>query len=62
MKPKELVECLRMFLVYGADAVMQGKAATAAIPVPVIQDIVQVATVDLTAYDALCGVQGRATA
>ena len=52
-KPRELVEYLRLFLLYGADAVMQGKPPMISVPVPMIRDTVQVAEVDLAAYDAL---------
>ena len=52
LKPKELVELLRQSLVDGFDAVMRSHAP---LPAPVIRDVVQVSTVDLTAYDALCG-------
>ena len=51
-KPKELVELLRRSLDDGFDAVMRGHGT---LPAPVIQDVVKVAAVDLTAYDALCG-------
>lgn len=51
-KPKELVELLRRSLDDGFDAVMRGHGT---LPAPAIQDVVKVAAVDLTAYDALCG-------
>lgn len=52
-KPKELVALLEQSLIIGFDAVMRGEVPTAAAP-PEIHDAVQVAAVDLSAYDTLC--------
>lgn len=53
LKPKELVGLLKLSLEIGFDAVMQGHTSVSQAPVSEIQDVVQVATVDLAAYDAL---------
>lgn len=59
LKPKELVALLKQSLVDGFDAVMRSRTA---VHDPVIQDVVQVAAVDLSAYDTLCGlVKGVST-
>jgi len=59
LKPKQLVELLRLSTEFGFDTVMQSPVTPLLtlpiMPSPVIQDVVQVATVDLSAYDALCG-------
>lgn len=54
LNPKELVALLEQSLVIGFDAVMRGEVPTAVPPTPEIHDVVQVAAVDLSAYDALC--------
>lgn len=56
-RPKELVCVLRQCLDLGFDAVMNGAALDVQVPEPVIEDVVHVAVVDLTAYDALCGLR-----
>lgn len=53
LKPKELVALLRRSLDIGFDAVMRGETTVSPEPNPEIHDVVQVAAVDLTAYDAL---------
>ena len=55
LKPKELVAKLKLSLELGFDAVMQGLSAEVQVPALEIEDVVQVAAVDLAAYDALCG-------
>lgn len=54
LNPKELVALLEQSLVIGFDAVMRGEVPTVVPPTPEIHDVVQVAAVDLSAYDALC--------
>lgn len=54
LNPKGLVALLEQSLVIGFDAVMRGEVPTAVPPTPEIHDVVQVAAVDLSAYDALC--------
>lgn len=54
-RPKELVALLKLSLEVGYDAVMRDKTQVTTAPEPVIQDMVHVTAVDLTAYDALCG-------
>lgn len=54
-RPKELVALLKLSLEVGYDAAMRDATQVDAAPEPVIQDVVHVTTVDLTAYDALCG-------
>ena len=55
LRPKALVELLRLSLEIGYDAVMQGHTVAVPATAPEIHDVVQVTAVDLTAYDALCG-------
>lgn len=59
MKPKQLVQLLRLSNELGFDAVMHNCAGLLhALPItssPVIRDTVQVMAVDLGAYDVLCG-------
>lgn len=54
LKPKELISLLKQSLEVGYEAVMSGFVPAA--PPPMINDEVQVDEVDLSAYDALCGV------
>lgn len=53
LRPKKLVELLRLSLEIGYDAVMQGHTVETPVATPEIPDLVQVTA--LTAYDALCG-------
>ena len=53
-KSKELVTLLERSLAIGFDAVMRGEVPTADPPMPELRDVVRVAAVDLSAYDALC--------
>ena len=55
LRPRKLVELLRLSLEIGYDAVMQGRTMKEPAAVPEIPDLVQATTADLTAYDALCG-------
>jgi len=57
LKPKALVGLLQKSLEFGYDAVMLGEypECPTAKPARAIQDEIKVASVDLTAYDALCG-------
>lgn len=54
LKPKELVGALKLSLEIGFDAVMQGQTSVSQTPVIKIEDVVDVAAVNLAAYDALC--------
>ena len=54
LSPKELVKLLRLSLEIGFEAVMQGQRQSIPDQTEAIEDKVLVATVDLTAYDALC--------
>lgn len=55
LKPRELVAKLRLSQELGFEAVMQGQTAPVQLPALEIEDVVKIAAVDLTAYDALCG-------
>lgn len=56
LRPKALVELLKRSLEVGYDAVMRGDVSGSPLSEPKeIQDVVQVAAIDLTAYDTLCG-------
>ena len=55
LKPRELVAKLRLYQELGPDAVMRGETSAVQVPALEIEDVVQVAAVDLSAYDALCG-------
>ncbi|MEG1718662.1 MAG: hypothetical protein RR333_08535, partial [Bacteroidales bacterium] len=53
LKPKELVALLERSLEIGVDAVMRGEVPTVPAPTSEIRDFVQIAAVDLSAYDRL---------
>ncbi len=55
LRPKELVALLKQSVEIGFEAVMHATTPVKPIPAPVIPDGIQAVTVDLTAYDALCG-------
>lgn len=50
----ELNRLLERSLEIGLDAVMRGEVTTTPKQTPEIRDFVQIATVDLSAYDRLC--------
>jgi len=57
LTPKELVSLLKMSLEVGFDEVMERRQLADSMNAEPLEDVVQVATVDLTLYDALCGLR-----
>lgn len=62
LTPKELVSLLRLSLETSFDEVMQNRQLADSMDAPLPPDVVQVAAVDLTAYDALYGLQKEVSA